>query len=67
MKTKAQELALRDIMQGLEEFATFMSYRSDYEGMRIISVETVREASERERHERATVLAFDDRRRRALH
>ena len=41
MTKKAQELALRNIMQGLEEFATFMSYQSNYEGLRILSVETV--------------------------
>ena len=40
MKKHNQELELRNIMQGLEEFATFMSYQSDYSGLRIISVET---------------------------
>lgn len=41
MNKKAQELELRNIMQGLEEFATFMSFRGDSEGLRILSVESV--------------------------
>jgi|SRR5690554_1198161 len=40
MKNKALELNLRQIMQGMEEFATFMSYQSNYEGLRILKVET---------------------------
>lgn len=40
MKTSSQELELRNILQGLEEFATFISYQSDYSGLRIISVES---------------------------
>ncbi|HAO25724.1 MULTISPECIES: hypothetical protein [unclassified Methylophaga] len=40
MKNKSLELDLRQIMQGLEEFATFMSYQSNYEGLRILKVET---------------------------
>lgn len=40
MKNKALELDLRQIRQGLEEFATFMSYQSNYEGLRILKVET---------------------------
>ncbi len=39
MKNKSLELDLRQIMQGLEEFATFMSYQSNYEGLRILKVE----------------------------
>lgn len=38
MKNKALELDLRQIRQGLEEFATFMSYQSNYEGLRILKV-----------------------------
>lgn len=38
--TRPMETDVRDIMQGLEEFATFMSYQSNYEGLRIISVES---------------------------
>ena len=42
MNKKAQELELRNIMQGLEEFATFMSFNgSSTAGLRILSVETV--------------------------
>ncbi|RKZ94207.1 MAG: hypothetical protein DRQ40_06350 [Gammaproteobacteria bacterium] len=41
MNSKAQELELRNIMQGLEEFATFMSFQGNTNGLRIISVETV--------------------------
>ncbi len=37
----ARELDARDIMQGLEEFATFMSFQSNHSQMRILSVETV--------------------------
>lgn len=40
MKHKALELNLRQIMQGMEEFATFMSYKSNYEGLRILKVES---------------------------
>lgn len=40
MKTNSQELEIRNILQGLEEFATFMSYQSNYSALRIISVET---------------------------
>ena len=43
MKNKSLELDLRQIMQGLEEFATFMSYQSNYEGLRILKVETQHE------------------------
>lgn len=41
MPKKALELETRNIMQGLEEFATFMSFDSDVSGMRILSVESV--------------------------
>lgn len=40
MTTRAQELEVRNILQGLEEFACFMSYQSNYEGLRILSVES---------------------------
>lgn len=40
MKHKALELNLRQIMQGMEEFATFMSYKSNCEGLRILKVES---------------------------
>jgi hypothetical protein len=41
MNKKSQELELRNIMQGLEEFATFMSFRGNSAGLRILSVESV--------------------------
>lgn len=41
MNKKSQELELRNIMQGLEEFATFMSFKGNNAGLRIISVESV--------------------------
>lgn len=41
MSKKALELETRNIMQGLEEFATFMSFNSDLSGMRVLSVESV--------------------------
>jgi len=49
MKNKAQELEVRNIMQGLEEFANFMSFNaSDNGNIRILSVETVEQSSLRE-------------------
>tara|TARA_R110001606_G_scaffold395213_1_gene567028 strand:+ start:14080 stop:14376 length:297 start_codon:yes stop_codon:yes gene_type:complete len=41
MNKKAQELELRNIMQGLEEFATFMSFKGNSAGLRILSVESI--------------------------
>lgn len=41
MNNKAQELELRNIMEGLEEFATFMSFKGNGAGLRILSVESV--------------------------
>jgi hypothetical protein len=41
MNNKAQELELRNIMEGLEEFATFMSFKGNSAGLRILSVESV--------------------------
>lgn len=41
MNKKAQELELRNIMEGLEEFATFMSFKGNSAGLRILSVESV--------------------------
>lgn len=50
MKNKSLELDLRQIMQGLEEFATFMSYQSNYEGLRILKVETHHEDDSQHGH-----------------
>ena len=59
MKKKSQELDLRNIMQGLEEFATFISYQSSNVGLRIISVESVEQdlANTQVQH-KAEVLPF---------
>jgi hypothetical protein len=59
MKNKYQELEIRNIMQGLEEFATFMSYQSNTVGLRILSVETVEQHNERELAQKAQVLSFN--------
>lgn len=49
MKNKAHELEVRNIMQGLEEFANFMSFNSPHNtNLRIISVETVEQSALRE-------------------
>jgi len=44
MSNKAKELDVRNIMQGLEEFANFMSFNANSNGLRILSVETVEQA-----------------------
>jgi hypothetical protein len=41
MNKQSQELELRNIMQGIEEFATFMSFRGNSTGLRILSVESI--------------------------
>lgn len=61
MKTKSQELDMRNIMQGLEEFATFMSYQSNSLGLRIISVETVAQDRATRVKEKAQVLSLKQR------
>ncbi|MDC9724774.1 MAG: hypothetical protein PSN44_02490 [Gammaproteobacteria bacterium] len=54
MSNKAKELDARNIMQGLEEFANFMSFNANSNGLRILSVETVEQAVE---HQPATSTA----------
>lgn len=49
MSKKALELETRNILQGMEEFATFMSFDSDLSGMRILSVESVTRPSEKKK------------------
>ncbi len=62
MSKKSQELELRNILQGLEEFATFMSYQSNSLGMRIISVESVEQDLENtKQQQKADVLTFKQR------
>lgn len=58
MKTSSQELELRNILQGLEEFATFISYQSDYSGLRIISVESAVADSDTAHHHSADIVSF---------
>ena len=43
-----EELEIRNIMQGLEEFATFMSFQGHSHGLRILSVESVEQDLELE-------------------
>lgn len=40
LNKKSHELEVRNIMEGLEEFATFASFNSNHSGMRVLSVET---------------------------
>jgi len=56
MTNKAQELEVRTIMQGLEEFATFMSYQGSSEGLRIISVESVQQYQAQIQAQKAEVI-----------
>jgi len=49
MSNKAKELDVRNIMQGLEEFANFMSFNANSNGLRIISVETVEQPVDHEK------------------
>jgi hypothetical protein len=63
MKNKSQELDMRNIMQGLEEFATFMSYQSNSLGLRIISVETVAQDRASQVKEKAQVLSLNQRKK----
>jgi len=59
MKNKAQELEVRNIMQGLEEFANFISFRASNSGLRILSVETVEQNSHREQMVASSVDIVD--------
>jgi len=61
MKNKSEELDMRNIMQGLEEFATFMSYQSNSIGLRILSVETVEQDRVKHNQQNAQIIAFKQR------
>ncbi len=61
MKNKSQELDMRNIMQGLEEFATFMSYQSNSLGLRILSVETVAQDRKTQAQQKAPVVPLKQR------
>ena len=67
MTDKSQELELKLVMEGMEEFATMLSYASDYKQLCILSVETVEEAMQRELAEKsANVITLESRRRQSL-
>ena len=59
MKNKAAELEARHIMQGLEEFANFMCFQSMYSDMKILSVETVEQARQREKKASPSAKVID--------
>ncbi|GAB4299114.1 MAG: hypothetical protein Kow0083_11420 [Methylophaga sp.] len=63
MTDKFLELELRMVMEGLEELLTLSSYQSQLEHCRILSVETVEEAEQRELAERSqNVISLESRR-----
>jgi len=60
---KQQELNCQRILEGLEELATFMSYRSDCRELRILSIETAEQAQLREVAEQhAKVISIERKR-----
>ncbi len=64
MTDKSLELELRMVMEGLEELATISSYHCQLEQCRILSVETVAEAQQRELAESSdNVVTLESRRR----
>lgn len=64
MTDKFLELEMRLVMEGLEELATFSSYHCQLEHCRILSVETVEEAAQRELAENSqNVITLESRRR----
>jgi len=64
MMDKSLELELRLVMEGLEELATLSSYHCQLKHCRILSVETVEEAKQRELAERSqNVVTMESRRR----
>lgn len=60
---KQLELDCQQLLEGLEELATFMSYRSDCSGLRILSIETVEQAALREAAEQNAKVVSIERRR----
>lgn len=63
MTDKSLELELRLVLEGMDELATMMSYRSDCVELRILSIETVEEARQRELAEKsANVITLESRR-----
>ncbi len=58
MNKKALELEMVTIMQGLDEFATFMSYKGNNDGLRILSVVSVEKDRELE-HAKQSVDVLD--------
>lgn len=64
MTDKSLELEMRLVMEGLEELATISSYHCQLEQCRILSVETVDEARQRELAESSeNVITMESRRR----
>lgn len=63
MTNKSLELEMRMVMEAAEELLTHASYQSDYGSIRILSVETVEEARQRELAENsANVVTLESRR-----
>ncbi len=59
MPKKALELETRNILQSLEEFATFISFDSDLSDLQILSIESVNQnAKQAFIHEKAEVIAL---------
>jgi hypothetical protein len=48
MTSKRQEFEMRQALESLEELATFIGYHCDCSGIRILSVESLHEAEQRE-------------------
>jgi len=63
MKHKSLELDLRMALEGMEELTHFIGYHYAGSGLRILSIETVEEASQRELAEQSpNVISLDSRR-----
>jgi len=63
MVNKALELDMLNIIQGIEEFATMMSYQSNYAGVRILSIESPADYARKEKAQRDAdnVISFESR------
>jgi hypothetical protein len=64
MSNKALELEMRLALEAAEELLTQISYHCDFSAVRILSVETVEEARQREQAENsANVITLESRRK----
>ncbi|WP_297808951.1 hypothetical protein [uncultured Methylophaga sp.] len=64
MTDKALEIEMRLALEAAEELLTQISYQSDFKDVRILSVETVEEAGQREQAESsANVVTLESRRK----